>query len=48
MGHAAVAVHDRRNIFADNVALVQDATTPGNGDEPGDAVTIAANGAVSQ
>jgi hypothetical protein len=37
-----------RNVFANDVRLVQNATTPGNGDEPGYALTVAANGAVSQ
>ena len=37
-----------RNVFANDVRLVQNATTPGNGDEPGYALTIAANGTVSQ
>jgi hypothetical protein len=37
-----------RNVFANDVRLVQNATTPGNGDEPGYALTIAANGAISQ
>ena len=37
-----------RNVFANDVRLVQNATTPGNGDEPGYALTIAANGTISQ
>jgi hypothetical protein len=37
-----------RNVFANDVRLVQNTTTPGNGDEPGYALTVAANGAVSQ
>jgi hypothetical protein len=37
-----------RNVFANDVRLVQNATTPGNGDEPGYALTVAAGGAVSQ
>jgi hypothetical protein len=37
-----------RNVFANDVRLVQNATTPGNGDEPGYALTVAANGAISQ
>jgi hypothetical protein len=28
--------------------LAQNTTTPGNGDEPGYALTVAANGAISQ
>ena len=37
-----------RNIFVNNVSLAQNATTPGNGDEPGFAFTIAPNGTISQ
>lgn len=37
-----------RNVFANDVRLIQNATTPGNGDEPGYALIIAANGTVSQ
>jgi hypothetical protein len=37
-----------RNIFANDVRLVQNTTTPGNGDEPGYALTVAANGTISQ
>jgi hypothetical protein len=37
-----------RNVFANNVRLLQNATTPGNGDEPGFAVSVAPNGTVSQ
>jgi hypothetical protein len=37
-----------RNVFANDVRLIQNTTTPGNGDEPGYALTIAASGAVSQ
>lgn len=37
-----------RNVFANDVRLVQNATTPGNGDEPGYALTVAANGTISQ
>jgi hypothetical protein len=37
-----------RNVLANDVRLVQNTTTPGNGDEPGYALTVAANGAVSQ
>ena len=37
-----------RNIFANDVRLVQNTTTPGNGDEPGFAFTITPNGAISQ
>ena len=37
-----------RNVFANDVRLLQNATTPGNGDEPGFAFTIARTGAVTQ
>jgi hypothetical protein len=37
-----------RNVFANDVRLVQNATTPENGDEPGYALSVAANGAISQ
>jgi hypothetical protein len=37
-----------RNIFVNDVRMAQNATTPGNGDEPGFAFTIAANGAIRQ
>ena len=37
-----------RNVFANDVRLVQNTTTPGNGDEPGFAFTIASNGTISQ
>lgn len=37
-----------RNILLNDVRLVQNATTPGNGDEPGFAFTIASNGTVTQ
>ncbi len=37
-----------RNIFVNDVRLVQNATTPGNGDEPGFAFTVARDGAVRQ
>lgn len=37
-----------RNVFANDVRLIQNTTTPGNGDEPGYALTVAANGAISQ
>jgi hypothetical protein len=37
-----------RNVFANDVRLVQNTTTPGNGDEPGYAMTVTANGFVSQ
>ena len=37
-----------RNVFANDVRLVQNATTPGNGDEPGYAMTVATNGSITQ
>ena len=37
-----------RNVFANDVRLIQNTTTPGNGDEPGFAFTIAPNGAITQ
>ena len=37
-----------RNISANNVALVQNTTTPGNGDEPGYAFSVDATGRVIQ
>ena len=36
------------NVFANDVRLRQNATTPGNGDEPGYAFIVAANGTVTQ
>ncbi len=37
-----------RNVLANDVPLSQNATTPGNGDEPGYAFTIAPNGVITQ
>jgi len=37
-----------RNVFANDVRLIQNATTPGNGDEPGFALVVGPNGSVSQ
>jgi hypothetical protein len=37
-----------RNVVLNDVRLIQNATTPGNGDEPGFAFTIAPNGTISQ
>lgn len=37
-----------RNVFVNDVRLIQNATTPGNGDEPGFALTIGSNGTISQ
>lgn len=37
-----------RNVLVNDVRLIQNATTPGNGDEPGFAFAIAANGTITQ
>lgn len=37
-----------RNVLANGVRLARNTTTPGNGDEPGFAFTIAPNGTISQ
>jgi hypothetical protein len=37
-----------RNVLVNDVRLIQNTTTPGNGDEPGYALVVAANGSVSQ
>jgi hypothetical protein len=37
-----------RNVFANQIRLAQNATTPGNGDEPGYAFNVSATGAISQ
>ena len=37
-----------RNVFANDIRLTQNATTPGNGDEPGYAFVLSANGAIAQ
>ena len=37
-----------RNVSANNVPLIQNATTPGNGDEPGFAIIVTAGGTVTQ
>lgn len=37
-----------RNVFVNDVRLVQNATTPGNGDEPGFALTITSAGTIRQ
>ena len=37
-----------RNVLVNNVRLAQNTTTPGNGDEPGFAFTMAPNGRISQ
>jgi hypothetical protein len=37
-----------RNVLVNDVRVVQNATTPGNGDEPGYALMVARNGTVTQ
>jgi hypothetical protein len=37
-----------RNVFVNDIRLVQNATTPGNGDEPGFAFTMMSNGTIRQ
>jgi hypothetical protein len=37
-----------RNVFANDVELVQNTTTPGNGDEPGFAFAVSSNGRITQ
>ena len=37
-----------RNVFANDVRLVQNTTTPGTGDEPGFAFSVSASGLVTQ
>jgi hypothetical protein len=37
-----------RNLFVNDLRVVQNTTTPGNGDEPGFAFTITPNGTVTQ
>lgn len=37
-----------RNVFVNNAALVQNTTTPGQGDEPGFAFSVSATGRVTQ
>ena len=37
-----------RNVFANNVELVQNTLTPGSGQEPGFALTVDASGRVRQ
>lgn len=37
-----------RNIFANDIRLTQNTTTPGNGDEPGYGFTVTANGTIRQ
>ena len=37
-----------RNVFLNDLRLIQNATTPGNGDEPGYAFTVSPTGTISQ
>jgi hypothetical protein len=37
-----------RNVFANDTRLIQNATTPGNGEEPGYALIVEINGTISQ
>jgi hypothetical protein len=37
-----------RNVFTNDVRLIQNTTTPSNGDEPGFAFSVAPNGTISQ
>jgi hypothetical protein len=37
-----------RNVLANEVGLIQNGITPGNGDEPGFRITVAPNGVVTQ
>ena len=37
-----------RNVFANDVRLIQNAITPGSGPEPGFAITVSASGSVTQ
>ena len=37
-----------RNVFANDVRLIQNTTTPGNGEEPGYAFALRSNGSVTQ
>ena len=37
-----------RNVLVNDIRLIQNTTTPGNGDEPGYAFTISSNGTISQ
>jgi hypothetical protein len=37
-----------RNVFVNDIRLVQNATTPGNGDEPGFAFMISPSGTIRQ
>jgi hypothetical protein len=37
-----------RNVFVNEIRLIQNATTPGSGDEPGYAFTVSSNGTITQ
>lgn len=37
-----------RNVFVNDLRVIQNTLTPGNGDEPGFAITVSARGTVSQ
>jgi hypothetical protein len=37
-----------RNVFANDVELAQNTTTPGNGEEPGFALSVSSSGRVTQ
>jgi hypothetical protein len=37
-----------RNVFANDTPLIQNTTTPGNGDEPGYAFSVSAGGVITQ
>jgi hypothetical protein len=37
-----------RNVFVNNIRLIQNTTTPGNGDEPGFAFTVTPTDTISQ
>ena len=37
-----------QNVFVNGIRLVQNTTTPGNGDEPGFAFAVAPSGTISQ
>ncbi len=37
-----------RNVFVNEIRLIQNTTTPGNGDEPGFAFRVARDGRITQ
>jgi hypothetical protein len=37
-----------RDVLANDVRLIQNTITPGNGDEPGFGITVSSSGAISQ